>query len=290
VTGAPRTWRMALLDASARLGSADEARVLLEEAAAARFSELFVVLDAAMPPGAEDRLSVLVARRTGGEPLQHVVGHWPFRSLDVRSDRRALVPRPETEFVVEVALAELRGLAPTPRPPVVADLGTGSGVIACAIASEHPRAVVIGIDRSPTALELASENRSLLPVEVAARITFVEGDWYGPLRVPGGEPITADLIVANPPYLSEEEWGGLDPVVKDFDPVAALVAGPSGLEDLAVVITGAPEHLAPGGALVCEIGAAQGDAVTRLAAATGARHLEVRVDLAGRDRVLVARW
>jgi len=218
-----------------------------------------------------------------------VLGHWGFRTLDVDVDGRGLVPRPETEHVVTVALSELDRLGQMrPRAEALAaDLGTGSGVIALSLVAERARLRVVATDDDPAALDLASHNLSRLPAPAAARVELFRGDWYGAL--PAGLAGSFDLIVSNPPYLAEREWAGLDPTVRDFDPHGALVAGPSGLEALETIVTGAPGWLRDGGVVVIEIAPHQAAAALQLAAEAGFPAAKVEDDLARRPRVLVAR-
>ncbi len=251
------------------VGSAREARWIVEEVG-----------------GDEVRATALALRRMAGEPLQHVLGHWGFRRLDVVTDGRALVPRPETETVVDLALAHLRRLR-VAGALWIADLGTGSGAIACALADElDPRLDVhiLAAEASADALALAREN--VERTKTGGRVELVKGDWFEALPPEAGGRL--DLIVSNPPYLAEAELAMLDAVVRDHDPHRALIAGPSGLECLEHLITGAPEWLARGGALVLEIAPHQREAVMDLAARTGFRMARVHDDLAGRPRVLVA--
>lgn len=262
-----------------RVGSPREARWIVEDALSSSED------DAAAEAFAREA----AVRRQRGEPLQHVLGHWSFRHLDVLVDGRALVPRPETEVVVEAALGELARLARRRPLSAVADLGTGSGVIALSLATEVPGPVpvVYATDVSDAALSLAGENaRRVLGADRRDRLELRLGSWYAalPAEVLGG----LDLVVSNPPYLSSEEWPGLEPVVKDFDPYAALVAGPSGTECLEAVVGGASRWLAPDGCLVVEIAPHQAQAASGLARGAGFRTAGVRHDLAGRPRVLVA--
>jgi release factor glutamine methyltransferase len=274
------SWRDLVEEAGLALGSSTEARWILEE----------VTVTAAPTGGEPDEearraFARLVERRRAGEPLQHVLGHWSFRTVDLLVDRRALVPRPETEVVVEHAL---RKLAEGPGAPLVVDLGTGCGAIACSIASEHAQARVTAIDVSTEAVQLARANRDRLAPEIARRIDVRIGDWYTAL--PSEILGRVDLVVSNPPYVAESEWRRLDAVVRDFDPRLALVAGPLGTEALASVICGAPAVITDGGAVVVEIAPGQSDVVRELARTAGAKSVEVRRDLAGRKRVLVASW
>ena len=247
-------------------------------------------------PGPSDAATAELRRRVGrrlcGEPLQHVLGRWSFRRLELRVDGRALVPRPETEVVAGEALAALaaRDVAGGGRrngPPVAVDLGTGSGAIACALVDEHPTVRVVAVEVAEEARTLAEENRATLPPAAATRLEVRAGSWYEPLADLAG---AVDVVVSNPPYLAAAEWPALDAVVREFDPYGALVAGPTGLEGIEAVLAGAPGVLAPGGAVVVELAPDQAGAAVELARCQGARAAEVRPDLAGRPRCLVARW
>lgn len=247
-----------------RLGSAAEARWLT------RFA----------PP---DRWEELVERRLSGEPLQYVLGTWAFRTLELTVDRRALIPRPETEQVVEAALDVLGD-----RPhPVVVDLGTGSGAIALSVAVERPGAEVWATDLDAAALELAALNRE----RTGATVELCRGSWYDALpdRLRG----RVDLVVSNPPYVSAEEWPTLDEEVRR-EPRQALVAGDGadgtpGLAGVEAVLTGAPGWLVPGGAVVVELAPHQAPAAAAVARRVGLADVGVARDLAGRDRAVTAR-
>ena len=241
----------------------------------------------------------LVGRRRGGEPLQHVLGHWSFRTLDVIVDGRALVPRPETEVVTEVAIGELdrlvaeagrRGGEPCLN---VVDLGTGSGVIALSIATERAFAEVTATDRSRAALDLAAENVRRQPAAVQSRLSLSCGEWYSSL--PTSLEGAVAVIVSNPPYVARAEWRELDPEVR-HDPYEALVAGETGLESIEAVIGGSARWLSQSGSVVVEIAPHQAERDRAIAAAVtdpSGRPLfgsvEVIADLAGRPRVLLAR-
>ncbi len=286
------SWRSLLEMAAGELGDRREARWLLEEAAGTSFSRLRTRLDEPVDAAVAASFGALVGRRRAGQPLQHVLGHWSFRTLDLCVDGRALIPRPETEVVVELALTALEDVArlagATGAGLRALDLGTGSGAIACALVAELPEVEVLAVDRSATALQLAAANRSRLPAGAARRLQLLHADWYQALAA--GPAGVFQLVVSNPPYLAANELADLDPVVRDHEPEQALVAGPTGLECIDEVVRGAPAVLTRGGALVVEIAPAQAEAVRLLAADAGAAATAVVRDLAGRDRVLVARF
>jgi len=217
------------------------------------------------------------------EPLQYITGRQEFWGLDFTVTRDVLIPRPETELVVEAALAAAVGLP----APLIIDLCTGSGCIAVSLAKELPGARIIATDRSPEALAVARTNaRKHL---VAGRGLFVEGDLFGPLS---GPDIAGriDIITANPPYIREGELSSLQPEVRDFEPELALVAGPEGTEVAERIIRTAPEHLKSGGLLIMEMGIGQADGIRKIVDSTG-RYLPptVRKDLAGIERVIIVK-
>ncbi|HWE69497.1 MAG TPA: peptide chain release factor N(5)-glutamine methyltransferase [Acidimicrobiales bacterium] len=290
----PATDRKALLAWTAgQLGSDREAGWVLEQ----------VEAPGAQPASAAERrrrVEALVARRVSGEPLQYVLGRWPFRSLELTVDDRVLIPRPETEQVVEVALAELRRIGDEPAGHrVCVDLGTGSGAIALALATEAARWLpdleVWATDWSADALAVAAENLALLPPGDpggASRVRLARGRWFAAL--PDDLKGRVDLIVANPPYVSESEYAELDPGVRDWEPREALVAPPGaggigGMADIETIVAGAPGWLRPGGALVVEIAPTQADASIDAARRAGFAQVTTERDLAGRLRMLVAR-
>ena len=217
----------------------------------------------------------LLARRANREPLAYILGEWGFRRLNLKVDARALIPRPETEIVVERCLALLAGRV----EPEVIDVGTGSGAIALAIADEHPGSRVVAIDASPDALALASENAVL--TGLADRVLFTEHDLTAGL--PEGP---WDLVVSNPPYVEPEEIGTLQPEVRDWEPREALVG--EGMTE--AIARGAREALKPGGWLVLEVGEGTAERVCRLLTELGFAEVMPFPDLAGRDRVVEGRW
>jgi release factor glutamine methyltransferase len=237
------------------------------------------------PVRARSYFEQMVARRAAGEPLQYVVGRWGFRGLDLLVDRRVLIPRPETEQVVEAALAELSRLSGT--QPVIVDLGTGSGAIALSLAAEGKRGAVWATDESADALAVARANLAGLGGRAAARVRLVAGSWWSAL--PDELRGQVGLAVSNPPYVSSAEMASLPAEVAAWEPRSALEAGPTGLEDLTAIVTAAPDWLLPTGVLVIELAPHQTAAVERMARTSGFAEVDVGLDLAGRERVLVAR-
>ena len=237
----------------------------------------------------ESALERAVSRRLAGEPLQYVIGHWPFRSLDLVVDEHVLIPRPETEELVDVALVELAKCAAA--APRILDLGCGSGAIGLALLVELEErgvlATLVALDASPAALAVARRNAQ---AHGLTRVSFVESSWFERLdaSLRGG----FDLIVANPPYVAAGEMADLDPVLA-YEPRAALVAPDTasapGFGDLAIIIAEAGEWMRDRSALVCEHGAGQGDAALAAARAADFTDVEDRADMAGHARVLVAR-
>jgi release factor glutamine methyltransferase len=286
------TWRRLLSEADASLGDRLEARRIVEHAGGLTAANLYACLDEIVPIVVAEQIRAMVVRRQSGEPLQHVLGRWGFRGLDIAVDGRALVPRPETELLVDHALVEWDRIATHDGAPCggyAADLGTGSGVIALSLAAERELLEVFAVDRSRAALDLVRENLGALPAAARSRVHVLEGTWFSslPPRLIGNLAI----VVSNPPYLAADEWPILDPVVRDHDPHEALVAGVTGLEAIAQLVSEAPAWLAPGGALVVEIAPHQRAAVLALVAEAGRAYGSATVadDLAGRPRVLVAR-
>jgi release factor glutamine methyltransferase len=245
-----------------------------------------------VPGGDLDALAALhvaAQRRLDGEPLQYVLGHWPFRSLDLDVDPRVLIPRPETEELVGVALLELATLE-TPNP-LMLDLGCGSGAIGLALLSELKErgvlASLFSVDESEDALAVA--RRNALKHHLHA-VTFVHSSWYSELDTALQGRV--DLIVANPPYVGDEEFATLDPVLA-HEPKSALVApdanGVVGFEDLLIIISQAPQWLSTNGILICEHANTHADAVRDAAANAGFTTVDLRRDLAGHPRIMVAR-
>jgi release factor glutamine methyltransferase len=244
-------------------------------------------------PGSErdahDALLAAASRRLNGEPLQYIIGHWPFRTLDLDVDERALIPRPETEELVDVALSELATAGVS--APLIVDLGTGSGAIGLSLVSElltrGVAARLIALDESSDALALARQNARKHRLDA---VSFVHSSWFESLD----ESLRGrvDLIVANPPYIGQAEFADLDPVLL-HEPLGALVAedarGIPGFGDLDVIIRGAFTWLAPHGALICEHSDTHRRHVLALAREVGFQEIDDLDDLAGQPRILMAR-
>ena len=295
---AETTWRDLRTRAEAALrdaGVADpalEARWMVERASGYESAELIVAEAEPTTDRARAHLQAMVERRAAGEPLQYVLGVWSFRGLDLLVDRRVPIPRPETEFTAEVAIDEATRLgarrgAPDPwaggaTTYTVADLGTGSGAIALALASELPDAEVWATDASEDALAVARANLAGAGLP-ATRVRLTAGDWFDALP----RALAFRMIVTNPPYVAAGEH--LPPEVADHEPTAALVSGPTGLEAIEQLVAGAPERLEAEGTFVCELAPHQAETATDLARGAGFGEAFVRRDLTGRERVLIAR-
>ncbi len=219
----------------------------------------------------------LVRRRGKREPLQYILGFTEFHGLRLKTDRRALIPRPETEYLVETVIA---GMAAAPAR--ILDLGSGSGAIALALAAAYPEAAVTAADSSAEALSLASENAQA--TGLSGRVNFVLTDWFGTLP----DPAAFDLVISNPPYLAQAEVEAAAPEVRDHEPRAALASGDEGFSDIARIIAGAAGRLSPGGLLALETGPGQHGRAQAEARDAGYARTESRRDLAGRDRFFLA--
>jgi release factor glutamine methyltransferase len=254
-----------------------DAELLLGEAMGRGRAALVAEPGAEVPPAAARQFGEFVRRRLRREPVAYIVGRKGFRRLELAVDPRVLVPRPETELLVELAL-EL-------RPVRVLDVGTGSGAIALAVADELPEAEVTATDTSPTALEVARGNAERLGL--AERVRFVEG------TLPNSER-GWDLVLANLPYVAEREWSSLQPEVTKYEPRSALLAGPDGLDAYRALIPECSPRLSRyaeqmRGALAVEVGEGQASAVAELMRRGGLDEVETRRDLAGIERVVVGR-
>jgi len=273
-----------LADARARLaevgieGADLDARVLLRDILDVSDAVLLTEGNRPLSEDEASRFSENLDRRVAGEPVARILGHREFWGLDFALGPDTLVPRPDTEIVVEAALAAMRRAGKA--APSIADFGTGTGCILLALLHEMPDARGVGVDRSPGALEVARGNAERLGL--AGRARFIQSDWGDGLD--GG----LDLLVSNPPYISSREISGLDVEVRAHDPRLALDGGADGLESYRLIVTDAARLLVPGGVLVLELGVGQGPEVSALAVAAGLRVEEIRPDLAGIPRALVA--
>lgn len=237
-----------------------------------------------LTPERERTLGEWLQRRASGEPVQYITGRAAFRSLDLHVDRRVLIPRPETEELVEHVLGVLTAQRTAWRPPRVLDLGTGSGCIALALAAEWPDAIVTATDASADALDVAQANAEALGL--GPRVTFARGHWFDAL---GGDE-RFEVIASNPPYISPEERAALPADVREWEPHAALFADEGGLSDLRLLVEEAPRHLVAGGLLALELAEARASEVAAwFEGAHDWASVELRDDLAGRPRVLLAR-
>lgn len=254
-----------------------EVRMLLEHVLGKPRAWLLAHDTDPLDPQVAAAYEALLARRLAGEPMAYLLGHREFMGHRFRVTPDVLIPRPDTEVLVETALECVAGVA----GPAVLDLGTGSGAIAISIALARRDARVMASDVSAAALAVAAGNAW----ELTASVRFVEGSWYG--AVPAGEGF--DLIVSNPPYVASDD-PHLDQGDLRFEPRGALTDGAGGLEDLGRIVAGAGRHLKPGGALWMEHGWDQAQAVRDLLAEAGFEDVRSRQDLAGIERISGGRW
>jgi len=257
-----------------------DARILVGHALGLDHAALAAMHARVLDAKEEAAITALARRRIAREPVARIIGSKEFWSLDLRVDESTLVPRPETETVVEAALAEIDARGLRSQPLRIADLGTGSGAVLLALLSELPRAFGVGTDLSAAATLVARNNARWLAL---ARARFVVCNMAAALRGP------FDLVVSNPPYIASAEIAGLDPEVRDFDPRLALDGGPDGLDCYRSIAAAAPELLTPRGALIVELGAGQGEAAAALFATAGLVPSAPHADLNGVPRALVVR-
>lgn len=263
------------VDAIAAAGSDSprlDAELLLAEASGIDRARLAAEPEATLPPGAGREFAAMVRRRVRREPVAYIVGRKGFRHIELSVGPGVLVPRPETELLVEVAL-EL-------SPATVLEVGTGSGAVATAVADELPEASVIATDTSPAAVKAARANAAALGF--AGRVEVIEASYPA-----GRGPF--ELVLANLPYVTEAEWDGLAPEIREFEPREALVAGPGGLEAIESLLAQIERAAERPGAIALEIGAEQADDVAELVRRAGFAAVERRCDLAGIERVVVGR-
>ena len=282
------TWGELLQVTAVELGNEQEARWLCEHASGLDRVELDAARDEVVSQRCGVALRAMVARRLTGEPLQYVMKSWAFRHLDVLVDNRVLIPRPETEVMVQAALDLAREMISKANSKLrVADLGTGSGVIGLSLASELPGGSneVWLTDLSADALEVARANLAGLGL-INGDVRVAQGSWFAAL--PSELKNSFDLIVSNPPYIALYD-PSVESSVLNHEPHLALFAGSDGLDAYREIISHADEWLATNGWIVLEIGHQQGDAVRELLAQNSFKQIEIRKDLAGRDRIALAK-
>ena len=243
--------------------------------------QLYVQFERLLTDAELDKIRPLVKRRAQREPLQHILGTVEWGGVVLKCDKRALVPRPETEELFELVLEKVK---PADGVAVrVLDLGTGTGALALALAKAWPAALVTALDASDDALALARENAEALGL--ANRVSFLKSNWFSALP----PEACYEVIVSNPPYLTDEEVAFAEPEVRIHDPMTALVAADEGLADLRVILAGAKPRLADGGLLALETGIAQHASLVAEAERLGLAQVESKKDLSGRDRFITAR-
>lgn len=260
--------------AAAGVGEAPrEAAQLWAGAAGITVGEGWLARETAPDEQVVRRFEAAVARRVGGEPLAYVLGHWSFRHLELIVDRRVLIPRPETELLVDLALARVRdGRA--------CDVGTGSGCLGLALAQEGRFERVLLTDRSRDALAVAARNAAALGLNVS----LVRGDLLTALA-----PASLDLVVGNPPYLTDGEWASLDPSVRDWEPASALASGADGMQHTTALLRDARRVLRHGGWIALEVDDSRAGVAATVARAMGWDDVTMHPDLFGRTRFLTAR-
>ena len=265
-----------------------DAELLVGHALGLKRMQLYLQFERLLAESELEKIRPLVRRRSLREPLQHITGEIEWGGIKLKTDRRALIPRPETELLLELALEAVKksggNSANDGAPRKILDLGTGSGALALALASACAGALVTAVDSSDDALALARENAAAPGADFAGRVTFLKSDWFSALA-PGE---TFDLIISNPPYLTETEFAETAPEVRQHEPRAALVAGGEGCADLLRIIAAAPARLGENGLLALETGIAQHAALLAACAAAGFARCESRKDLTGRDRFVFA--
>lgn len=258
-----------------------DAEHLLAHALGMKRLDLYLQHERPVLPAEIDAFRPLLRRRARREPLQYIVGRQPFRELDLEVGPAVLVPRPETEVLVEEVLAWTRGEGLEEARAL--DLGTGSGAVALSLAREGPFPCVVATEISDAAAAVAERNRSAAGLDAVVDVRL--GSWFEVLR----PDERFDVIVSNPPYVADGDAPSLDPEVRDWEPAGALFAGPDGLDAVRPIVAGAPTHLRSGGLLALEVGAGQARPVADLLGARGYVDVRIRRDLAGMERIVLAR-
>lgn len=275
-----RTWR-ALRDRFAAAGvptAALDARLLTRHALGLDETGLIASESEPFPAPVEATLEAFAQRRLGGEPVARILGKQEFYGLDFGLNAQTLIPRPETEMLVDFGVESLRGRL----EPAILDLGTGTGCIVLSLLANLPGGRGIGIDIAQGALDQAQANAASLGL--AQRFEGRLGDWFAPVA-----GLRFDLIVSNPPYIARAVIETLEPGVKAFDPMPALDGGPDGLDPYRIIAAQARNYLAPEGLIALEIGYDQGHMVTTLLQEAGFSEIIIAPDLAGHDRMVTAR-
>ncbi len=276
------TWSGEYLEAKGVERGRLDAEHLLAEALGVERLQLYLQYDRPLSDEELDRYRPMLRRRATREPLQYIIGRAAFRMLDLAVDPRVLIPRPETEVLVGEVLAWAAGRELSEASAL--DLGTGSGAIALSLALEGSFSRIVATDASAPALEVARANAAAAALD--AHVEFREGELFAPL----GEGDFFDVVVSNPPYVSDGEGRVLQAEVADWEPTMALMGGPDGLDLIRGIITGAGEHLLPGGLLALEVGLGQaGPVVALLESAGGYDDARIRRDYTGRERMVLAR-
>lgn len=283
------SWRDLIMESTRRLGDAfggdrgQEARWLVERVSGYSAAELFLNGAEAASARSVAFFDELVTRRCTGEPLQYVLGQWSFRTLELHLTNDVLIPRPETEHVAGIAIAAAVSAARY-GPPIVVDLGTGSGAIALSVATEVPSSLVWGTDVSEAAVRVARANLAGMG-RAGTRVTLCLGSWFDAL--PSELAGAIDVLVSNPPYVSRGE--AIPDDVRDHEPHLALFADDDGFECVHTVVSNAPVWLRPGGVIVVEMGETQTERAVALASSVGLAEVETIVDLTRRPRGITAR-
>jgi release factor glutamine methyltransferase len=240
--------------------------------------QLYLKYDRPLSSEEREAFKPLLRRRAGREPLQYIIGRTGFRELELKTDPRVLIPRPETEVLVQEVLDWASAGAES-----VWDMGTGAGAVALSLAVEGTWTRVVATDVSPEALSVAADNAERY--DLGGHVEFREGSLFEPLE----EGERFDVIVSNPPYIAEGEKGELQPEVRDWEPPEALFAGEDGLDVIRQLVAGAPKHLLSGGLLALECGLGQAEGIAADVQATGAfGAVRIRADLTGRPRFVTA--
>ncbi|MGC4074427.1 MAG: peptide chain release factor N(5)-glutamine methyltransferase [Nibricoccus sp.] len=260
------------------------AELLIGHALGLKRMQLYLQFERLLAEPELEKIRPLVRRRAQREPLQYIMGETEWSGMKLKTDKRALIPRPETELLVEFVVKAVK--TSSVPPARILDLGTGTGALALALATEFPDAKVVAVDASDEALALAKENAVALGL--GERVTFLKSDWFSAMPEPKDETERFALIVSNPPYLTEAEVAEAEPEVREFEPVSALIAADAGAADLRKIIAGAPPFLAEGGVLALETGIAQHADLLAACATAGFARSESRQDLTQRDRFVLA--